>query len=172
MYKWVKYICSVVGVACVAIVLSRYVCISFTYVLKTGFLQTQQFDFSGSGFFWTSITSWSKFEPVHCAENLVLVMHKTFDNVKFTAPFLRLAIHVHVIENRSFVFFPSYKAFFVQVSVSCTHALTIWYPAVNLGNLALSDLIHSISMKWQFWSNSSLFFLYGEISLHRQSSVT
>ena len=55
-------------------------------------------------FFWTSITSWSKFEPVNCAENLVLVIHKTFDTVKFTAPFLRLAIYVHVIENRSFVF--------------------------------------------------------------------
>ena len=128
--------------------------------------------------FWTNITSWSKFEPVHCAENLVLVIHKTFDTVKFTAPFLRLAIHVHVIENRSFVF--SFLQGLLRTSqcfvYTCSDNL-ISSIAVNLGNLALSDLIHSISMKWQFWSNSSLFFLYGEISLlflakHRQSSNT
>ena len=171
MYKWVKYICSV-GVACVAIVLLRYVCISFTYVLKLDFCKLSNLISLVVVFFWTSNNQLVKIWTCSLCWKSGAGNTQNIWHCQIHSPFPSTRNLCSCHWKQKLCFFPSYKAFFVQVSVSCTHALTIWYPAVNLGNLALSDLIHSISMKWQFWSNSSLFFLYGEISLHRQSSVT
>ena len=48
--------------------------------------------------FWTSINQLVNYwtcSSLHCAETLVLVMYKTFDTFKFTAPSLRLFCQCH-----------------------------------------------------------------------------